>query len=529
MSVRKKAAAKPALERLVDFPTFLRMWNLHLGQSTPELHVRMARWLEATEGKPTRLLMCFREAAKSWLISLFIAWSLYRDPNRSFIMLSASQTLANKNAGFVRGMIENHPLCQHLVPPGKMDELWRRTSFTVVRSKTLPNPSVQALSLKGDIVGLHADLIFADDLETLEGSRTEEGRDLIRTRRSQLRSIAPKITYIGTPHAGAASMYKPMLEDAENIEAMVVPILTEDEDNVFYAWPEMRGSEYIANLRTGADAIPDSEWESQFLLRFVDMNAGGLQIDLAHEYSDPLLSQNITRGWSGRAGDDDWGSTRTEAKIGQFDIVDALAAWDPSKAQKKSDDSVAAIVARSKDDRTFLHHISKLPAIDHEGWKPQIRAILRIMKGYGITKIVVETNVNPAMGAEIRMIAEDRSEPDTHIPGIVVIEKDNKLPKEVRIRASLERYINRARFHIHSSIRNTKFIEQCRDFPHNLIGKRKNDWIDAAAFGILHLRQLPAGVVIDGNFDRRTRGVQSSTAGRAHGSALERLRAGRRR
>ena len=196
----------------VDFPTFLIVWNEHLGQTTPDLHLRMAVWLEATDGRPTRLLMCFREAAKSWIISLFVVWKLYRDPNQSFIMLSSTDKLAAKNASFVRDMIEAHPLARHLKPAGQT-ELWQRSSFNVVREQGKnPNFSVQALSLKSDITGLHANQIFADDLETSEGTRTPEGRELLKSRRGKLRFIAPRITYIGTPHAGAISMYKPMLE-----------------------------------------------------------------------------------------------------------------------------------------------------------------------------------------------------------------------------------------------------------------------------------------------------------------------------
>ena len=76
----------------VAFRHFLQCWNLHQGRGTPDVHFRMAEWLDRrwAEGDRRLLLMVFRDAGKSTLVGLFCAWLLGQDPNLRLLVLSAN-------------------------------------------------------------------------------------------------------------------------------------------------------------------------------------------------------------------------------------------------------------------------------------------------------------------------------------------------------------------------------------------------------------------------------------------------------
>ena len=88
---------KPTLER-VDFAMFLALWNAQQGFDTPDLHFRIASWLEDNWHASNRklLLMVFRSSGKSTLTGLFCAWLLYRNPALRILVLAADSALAGK-------------------------------------------------------------------------------------------------------------------------------------------------------------------------------------------------------------------------------------------------------------------------------------------------------------------------------------------------------------------------------------------------------------------------------------------------
>ena len=95
---------------------FVIAWNLQQGRETPDVHRRMAAWLDErwAAGDRRLLLMVFRDAGKSTLVGLFCAWLLGQDPNLRLLVLSAESGLATKMTRNVRRVIERNPLTRHL-------------------------------------------------------------------------------------------------------------------------------------------------------------------------------------------------------------------------------------------------------------------------------------------------------------------------------------------------------------------------------------------------------------------------------
>jgi hypothetical protein len=492
----------------VSFPVFLQLWNQTQGNAMPLLHMRIAEWLESTMLSPKRLLQAFRFSGKSYITGIYVSWRLFRNPNTTFIVISATQKLATRNAAFIRTVLEKHPLTQHLIPTGEQ-ELWQRTSFTVNRPATLLDASVQALALTGDFTGAHADELIGDDVETSENSRTSDARELVRERIQEFPALANVNTFIGTPHAGKHSIYIDMLDDG-SIPSVQFPIYADNDNGErTYAWPERFDEHKVATLRHGRT---QRFFDSQYLLIPANLNDGGLDLEFVHRYTDAIETSE-SKVWGQR-------EKRIDAKIGQHEIVDALAMWDPASGTRE-DQSVLGIAARSKDDHSFLHHMEALPKVNEDGWKPQVDKIIDVMKPLGITKIVVETNTNPTLPAELRRAAERKGY------RINVIGVHSTMQKELRVRLALEATISAGRFWVHESVFETPFPTQAGDFPGNMKGRAANDFLDAAALGMLHLRKIPAGMTMTGGFGAFLPGRSGIAVkpGSAGGSLIDRMRA----
>ncbi len=107
------------MRRVDDFAAFVWVWNRLHGQDTPEIHLRMARWLEARwrAGDRGMLLLAFRASGKSTLVGLFAVWLLTRRADSRILVLAAEQALAEKMVRHARQVVERHPLARGLKPP----------------------------------------------------------------------------------------------------------------------------------------------------------------------------------------------------------------------------------------------------------------------------------------------------------------------------------------------------------------------------------------------------------------------------
>lgn len=132
----------------VGFSLFLGLWNRMQSQNTPDLHYRIANWLEEcwTHGRRRLVMTIFRGAGKSSLTAIFVAWVLSVDPDLRILVLSAEARLARKLVRNTRKIIEKHPLTTHLTP--KNPDQWAAGRFTVARTKELRTYADAALRLR---------------------------------------------------------------------------------------------------------------------------------------------------------------------------------------------------------------------------------------------------------------------------------------------------------------------------------------------------------------------------------------------
>ena len=102
-------------------------WAKMMRWDVPSLHVDLCVWLEEHQRDPLSLVMIFRGASKSTIVSEFKAWQLRAEPTALHQVWGADKTVATKMSRYTRYVLSKHPWCAGLfVPRGPID------SFCVV-------------------------------------------------------------------------------------------------------------------------------------------------------------------------------------------------------------------------------------------------------------------------------------------------------------------------------------------------------------------------------------------------------------
>ena len=196
---------------LTDFRVFTYVvWrHLNLPDPTP-VQVDIANYLQ---NAPRRAVIeAFRGVGKSWLTSAFVCWVLLNDPQKKILVVSASKERADAFSSFVKRLINEIPILQHLKPKeGQRDSV---IAFDVGASKPDHSPSVKSVGITGQITGSRADLLIADDVEVPNNSLTQMMRDKLAESVKEFDAILKpggRIIYLGTPQT-EMSLYNQLPE-----------------------------------------------------------------------------------------------------------------------------------------------------------------------------------------------------------------------------------------------------------------------------------------------------------------------------
>ena len=186
---------------LKDFRVFAHViWqHLNLPQPTP---VQNDICLYLQHGPKRSIIEAFRGVGKSFLTSAFVCWVLLNDPQKKILVVSASKERADAFSTFVKRLINEVPILQHLRPKeGQRDSV---IAFDVGPSIADHSPSVKSVGVTGQLTGSRADIIVADDIETPGNSATQMMRDKLSELVKEFDSIlkpleSSRIIYLGTP------------------------------------------------------------------------------------------------------------------------------------------------------------------------------------------------------------------------------------------------------------------------------------------------------------------------------------------
>ena len=267
-------------EQLHDFRNFMYIvWkHLNLPDPTP-VQYDMAEYIQNC---PRRAIIeAFRGVGKSYITAAFVVHQLLLDPQKKFMVVSASKQRADDFSTFTQRLILELPICQHLIATS--EQRWSKIAFDVRPALASGSPSVKSVGITGQLTGSRADIIIADDIEVPNNSMTQMMREKLGEAVKEFDAVLKpegKILYLGTPQC-EMSLYNTLTERGYQMRV----------------WPARYPSVEKAEKAYGARLAP-MIWD--------DMHQGekgleGNPVDPKRFDLDDLLERELSYGRSGFA------------------------------------------------------------------------------------------------------------------------------------------------------------------------------------------------------------------------------------
>ena len=414
---------------------------------------------------PKRLqIQAFRGVGKSWITGAFVLWTLFNNPEKKIMIISASKERADNMSIFLQKLIIETPWLSHLQPKSD-DSRWSRISFDVNCSPHQA-PSVKSVGITGQLTGSRADLMILDDIEVPGNSMTEFMREKLLQLCTEAESIlTPKddsrIMYLGTPQTTftvyrklAERSYRPFVWPARyprkisQYEGLIAPQLQEDIDEGAQSWETTDPDRFDDDDLLEREA---SMGRSNFMLQFM------LDTSLSDAEKFPLkmadlviTSVNPTKApesviWCsdpanvikdaptvGLPGDFFYSPMSLVGEWG--DYQETICSVDPSG--RGSDETTAAYLSQ-RNGFLYLHEMRAY----REGYSDT--TLLDILKGckkYNASTLLIESNFGDGIVAELFKKHIQQTKQSIHIE-----ETRADVRKEDRIIDSLEPVLNQHR------------------------------------------------------------------------------------
>ena len=453
-----------------DFKLFLQaLWQQLDLPSPTRAQYAIADYLQ--HGPKRLQVQAFRGIGKSWITGAFVLWTLFKNPEKKIMIISASKERADNMSIFLQKLIIETPWLSHLRPKSD-DARWSRISFDVNCSPHQA-PSVKSVGITGQLTGSRADLMVLDDIEVPGNSLTEMMREKLLQLCTEAESIlTPKddsrIMYLGTPQTVftvyrklAERSYKPFIwparypRDLANYEGLIAPQLQEDidmgaekwhltdpdrfnEDDLIEREAAMGRSNFMLQFMLDT-SLSDAE---KFPLKMADLIVTSVNPKSAPDSviwcSDP---RNVIKELPtvGLPGDYFYSPMQLQGEWGPYQ--ETICSVDPSG---RGTDETAACYISQRNGFLYLHEVRAY----RDGYSDD--TLLDILKGcrkYGVTKLVVETNFGDGLVAELfkKHLLQTKQ-------GIDVEEVRATVRKEQRIIDSLEPILNQHRLVVDRSV-----------------------------------------------------------------------------
>jgi len=434
---------------------------------------------------PKRLqIQAFRGVGKSWITGAFVLWTLFKDPEKKIMIISASKERADNMSIFLQKLIIETPWLAHLKPKAD-DSRWSRISFDVNCSPHQA-PSVKSVGITGQLTGSRADLMVLDDIEVPGNSMTEMMREKLLQLCTEAESIlTPKddsrICYLGTPQTVftvyrklAERNYRPFVWPARyprklsQYEGLIAPQLQEDIDVGAKEWDVTDPDRFTADdLIEREAAMGRSNFMLQFMLdtslsdaekfplKMADLVVTSVNPTKAPESvvwcSDP---QNVIKGLTtvGLPGDYFYSPMKL---VGDWDnYQETICSVDPSG--RGTDETTAAFISQ-RNGFLYLHEMRAY----RDGYSDS--TLLDILKGckkFNVSTLLIESNFGDGIVAELFKKHLQNTK-----QAIYIEETRASVRKEDRIIDSLEPVMNQHRLIIDKSVIEWDYSSNATEAP----------------------------------------------------------------
>ena len=427
MPARRRTAAprKPTVVDSLqqDFKLFLQaLWTQLDLPSPTRAQYAIADYLQ--HGPKRLQIQAFRGIGKSWITGAFVLWTLFNNPEKKIMIISASKERADNMSIFLQKLIIESPWLSHLRPKSD-DARWSRISFDVNCSPHQA-PSVKSVGITGQLTGSRADLIVLDDIEVPGNSMTELMREKLLQLCTEAESILTpnddsRILFLGTPQTVftvyrklAERNYRPFVWPARyprktsNYEGLLAPQLQSDIDTGAEPWgvtddrfddedliereAAMGRSNFMLQFQLDT-SLSDAE---KFPLKMADLIVTSVNPDKCPESiiwcSDP---QNVIKDAPtvGLPGDYFYSPMQLQGEW--LPYAETICSVDPSG--RGSDETTAAYISQ-RNGFLYLHEMRAYK----DGYSDN--TLLDILKGckkYKASTLLIESNFGDGIVAEL--------------------------------------------------------------------------------------------------------------------------------
>jgi hypothetical protein len=407
-----------------DFKLFLQaLWQQLDLPSPTRAQYAIADYLQ--HGPKRLQIQAFRGVGKSWITGAFVLWTLFNNPEKKIMIISASKERADNMSIFLQKLIIETPWLSHLRPKSD-DARWSRISFDVNCSPHQA-PSVKSVGITGQLTGSRADLMILDDIEVPGNSMTEMMREKLLQLCTEAESIlTPKkdsrIMYLGTPQTTftiyrklAERNYRPFVWPARhprslsNYEGLLAPQLQEDIDNGAEPWAVTDPDRFSNDdLLEREAAMGRSNFMLQFMLDTTLSDAEKFPLkcsDLVITSVNPSQApdsviwcsdpRNVLKDLPtvGLPGDYFYSPMQLQGEWGPYQ--ETICSVDPSG---RGTDETAATFISQRNGFLYVHEVRAY----RDGYSDNtLLDILRGCKRYNVSKLLIETNFGDGIVAEL--------------------------------------------------------------------------------------------------------------------------------
>ena len=361
-----------------DFKVFLTLvWReLDLPKPT-RAQLAIADYLQ--HGPKRLQISAFRGVGKSWITAAFVLWTLFVDPDRKIMVISASKERADNFSIFCQKLILDIDWLSHLRPRND-DQRWSRISFDVGPARPHQAPSVKSVGITGQMTGSRAHLMVFDDVEVPLNSATDMQREKLLQLVTEAESILvpepdARIMFLGTPQSTftiyrklAERSYRPFVwparypRDLSKYEGLLAPQIAEDiaravakEEDISWKPTDARFDE--RDLMDREAAMGRSNFMLQFMLDTSLSDAEKFPLKFADLIITPIGNEAAERyAWSsdprymikelnpvGLPGDRYYGPMFIDE--GMVEFAETIVSVDPSG--RGSDETVAMVLSQA--------------------------------------------------------------------------------------------------------------------------------------------------------------------------------------
>ncbi|AUG87658.1 DNA packaging protein [Vibrio phage VEN] len=156
-------------------------------------------------GHKYRMIMAQRGQAKTTLTAIYAVFMLIHFPHYRIVVFSQNSKRAKEIAGWIIKIFNALDFLEFMRPDKYAGDRGSIESFDIhwVLRGSDKSPSVACYSIESGAQGARADIIIADDIESLQNSRTVGGREWLMEQTLEFESINQfgDIIYLGTPQS----------------------------------------------------------------------------------------------------------------------------------------------------------------------------------------------------------------------------------------------------------------------------------------------------------------------------------------